>query len=50
MGNLKYPPSEFWIMSPQEFWLILDMEHEKSKIGSLERGEIKQLMGMLEED
>ena len=34
-------------MSPQEFWLLMDMRDHEQRIGPFRRSEFEQLKGML---
>ena len=40
-------PSEFWSMSPQEFWVIVDARKPDERIGSMRKTDFDKLVGML---
>lgn len=41
-------PSEFWEMSPQEFWLLADEKQPEERIGSIRKSTFDRLGAMLD--
>ncbi len=44
---LELAPSEFWRMSPQEFWLLLDMRDHQPMVGTMKMQTFNELKAML---
>jgi len=42
-------PSEFWTMSPQEFWLLFDDKAPEPKKGGMSASTFDRLTGMLKD-